>query len=177
MPSLRIRGGVSDSWHVLRARISESRRRAARLRSMAPRMASNSTSSLNGFVRNSTAPAFIACTLIGTSPWPVMKMIGISVRSASCCCNSRPLSPGSVTSSTRQHGTVARRRDRNSDAEANVSGCQPAVLIEQLQRFAHGDVVINDEDNRRDVRHGNDLDSTACGRRARQYTAGERRSL
>ena len=27
---------------------------------MAPRMASNSTSSLNGFVRNSTAPAFIA---------------------------------------------------------------------------------------------------------------------
>src|SRR5436309_15619185 len=40
-------------------RISASRRSAARLRSMAPRMASNSTSSLNGFVRNSTAPAFI----------------------------------------------------------------------------------------------------------------------
>ena len=31
-------------------------------------MAVNSTSSLNGFVRNSTAPAFIAFTVIGTSP-------------------------------------------------------------------------------------------------------------
>src|SRR5512134_2805718 len=89
----------------------------------------NSTSSLKGFVRNSTAPAFIACTLIGTSPCPVMKMIGISVLSASCCCNSRPVSPGSVTSSTKQHGTIARGRERNSFADANVSGCQPAVLI------------------------------------------------
>src|SRR5438309_11494249 len=96
---------------------------------MAPRMASNSRSSLNGFVRNSTAPAFIACTVMGTSPWPVMKMIGMSVRSASCCCSSSPLSPGSVTSSTKQHGTVGRRRDRNSCADANVSGCQPAALM------------------------------------------------
>ena len=58
-----------------------------------------------------------------------MKMIGMSVRSASCCCSSRPLSPGSVTSSTRQQGTVARGRDRNSCADANVSGRQPALLI------------------------------------------------
>jgi hypothetical protein len=28
-----------------------------------------------GFGRNSTAPAFMALTLIGMSPWPVMKMI------------------------------------------------------------------------------------------------------
>src|SRR5215510_778458 len=102
---------------------------AARLRSMAPRIAFNSSSSLNGFVRNSTAPAFIAWTVIGTSPWPVMKMIGMSVRSASCCCSSRPLSPGSETSSTRQHGTVARGRARNSCGDANVSGFQPALLI------------------------------------------------
>src|SRR5262249_6690414 len=88
-----------------------------------------SSSSLNGFVRNSTAPAFIACTVIGTSPWPVMKMIGILVRSASCFCNSRPLIPGSVTSSTRQHGTVGWRRDRNSCADTNVSDDQPALLI------------------------------------------------
>ena len=121
-------------------------------------MASSSTSSLNGLVRNSTAPAFIACTVIGTSPWPVMKMIGMSVRSASCCCSSRPLSPGSVTSSTRQLGTAARGRDRNSCADANVSGCQPALLDQQLQRFAHRDVVVDDEDDRRDVRHGDDLD-------------------
>src|SRR5262245_1216555 len=92
-------------------------------------MASSSTPSLNGLVRNSTAPAFIARTVIGTSPYPVMKMIGISDRSASCCCRSRPLSPGSVTSSTRQHGTAARGRARNSRADANVSGCQPALSI------------------------------------------------
>ena len=36
---------------------------------------------MNGFVRNSTAPAFIARTVIGMSPCPVMKMIGMSVRS------------------------------------------------------------------------------------------------
>src|ERR1043166_4563863 len=58
-----------------------------------------------------------------------MKMIGMSGRSASCCCSSRPVSPGSETSSTRQQGTVGRGRDRNSGAEANVSGCQPALLI------------------------------------------------
>jgi Carboxypeptidase regulatory-like domain len=51
------------------------------------------------------------------------------VRSASCCCSSRPLSPGSDTSSTRQQGTVARGRDRNSRGDANVSGFQPALLI------------------------------------------------
>src|SRR5918994_253388 len=58
-----------------------------------------------------------------------MKMIGMSIRSASRCCSSRPLSPGRVTSSTRQHGTVARGRDRNACADANVSGCQPALWI------------------------------------------------
>jgi len=67
--------------------LADLRRSASRLRSMALAMAFNSTSSLNGFVRNSRAPAFIACTDIGTSPWPVMKIIGMSVRSASCCCS------------------------------------------------------------------------------------------
>src|SRR5205814_1617261 len=86
--------------------------------------------SLAAMVTNSgRESAFIACTLIGTSPWPVMKMIGMSVRSTSRCCSSSPLSPGSVTSSTRQHGTVGRGRDWNSRADANVSGCQPAALI------------------------------------------------
>jgi hypothetical protein len=44
-------------------------------------MASSSASSLNGFVRNSTAPAFMACTVIGTSPWPVAKMTGVLIQS------------------------------------------------------------------------------------------------
>jgi hypothetical protein len=82
---------------------------------------------LNGFVRNSAAPAFIPCTVMGTSPWPVMKMMGMSVRSASRFCRSRPLSPGSVTSSTRQQGTAGWGRHRNSCADANVSARHPAV--------------------------------------------------
>src|SRR2546427_2066050 len=59
-----------------------------------------------------------------------MKMIGTSVRSiATRFCSSRPLRPGRETSSTRQLGTSARGRARNSCAEANVSGSQPSERI------------------------------------------------
>src|SRR6266702_187009 len=93
-------------------------------------MALRNTLSPNGLVRNSTAPAFMACTVIGTSPWPVMKMIGMSIRStATRFCKSRPLRPGRETSSTRQLGTKTRGRARNSCADANVSGCQPSKRI------------------------------------------------
>src|SRR5258705_8162540 len=97
---------------------------------MALRIALSNTSSLNGLVRNSTAPAFIARTVIGMSPWPVMKMIGTSLRSmAMRFCKSRPLRPGRLTSSTRQLGTPTRGRARNSCADANVSGSQPSQRI------------------------------------------------
>jgi hypothetical protein len=59
-------GDISASWPS-----------AARLRWMAARMAERSASLFSGFVRNSTAPAFMAFTLVGTSPQPVMKMIGM----------------------------------------------------------------------------------------------------
>ena len=39
--------------------------------------ASSMSWSRNGLVRKSTAPAFMAFTVIGISPWPVMKIIGI----------------------------------------------------------------------------------------------------
>src|SRR2546427_9801777 len=59
-----------------------------------------------------------------------MKMIGMSVRSAATrFCKSRPFRPGSDTSSTRQLGALTRGRARNSCADANVSGCQPAQRI------------------------------------------------
>src|SRR6266478_5958800 len=97
---------------------------------MAFRMALNNTSSPNGFVRNSTAPAFMAWTDIGMSPCPVMKMIGMSIRSlAMRFCRSRPLRPGRETSSMRQLGTRTRGRLRNSCADANISGCQPLQRI------------------------------------------------
>src|SRR5258706_1200529 len=97
---------------------------------MALRIALSSVSSSNGLVKNSTAPAFMARTVIGTSPWPVMKMIGISVRSAAIrFCKSKPLRSGRLTSSTRQLGTLTRGRARNSCADANVSGSQPSQRI------------------------------------------------
>ena len=65
--------------------------------------------SRKGLVRNSTAPAFMARTLIGMSPWPVMKMMGISMPASTIrFCRSSPLRPGSRTSSTRQPGTSER---------------------------------------------------------------------
>jgi len=77
-----------------------------------------STSPLKGFVRNSTAPAFMAWTVMGISPWPVTKMIGIPGRStATLFCKSRPLSPGSATSRTRQFGTKRGSLARKSWAE------------------------------------------------------------
>ena len=93
---------------------------------MACWIASSSTSATKGFVRNSTAPAFIARTVVGTSAWPVTKMIGMSARSATSFCRSQPLRSGRTTSSTRQLGPCTRGRDRNSCADPNVSGCQPA---------------------------------------------------
>ena len=132
---------------------------------MALWMASSSTSSLNGLVRNSTAPAFIARTLIGTSAWPVMKMIGMSVRSASCCCNSRPLRPGNETSSTRQQGTGERARDRNSCADANVSGCQPAVRINSSSDSRTDTSSSTTKTMDVAIGHGDGLDQTARDRR------------
>src|SRR5574341_1384392 len=59
-----------------------------------------------------------------------MKIIGISGRStATRFWSSSPLRPGRETSNTRQLGTRAGVRVRNSRADTNVSGCQPAVRI------------------------------------------------
>src|SRR3984893_16305514 len=59
-----------------------------------------------------------------------MKMIGMSVRSAAMrLWRSRPLRSGRLKSSIRQLGASTRGRERNSSAEAKVSGCQPAKRI------------------------------------------------
>src|SRR5882672_5343803 len=84
------------------------------------------SSSRNGFVRNSTAPDFMARTLIGLVPCPVMKMIGIGASSASRTpTRSSPLASGSCTSRIRQVGSFVRRWPRNSAADANVSHRRP----------------------------------------------------
>ncbi len=59
------------------------------------------------------APPFIACTDIGMSPCPVMKMIGSSLfAAASSRWKSRPPFPGNLTSSTRQVRIVVDDQDR-----------------------------------------------------------------
>src|SRR5262245_45581299 len=79
-----------------------------------------------GLVRNSVAPAFIARTVVGMSPCPVRKTIGISTpRSAISRCRSRPLPPGMRTSSTRQAGPPARATSRKSRADAKLRTLRP----------------------------------------------------
>ena len=82
-----------------------------------------------GLLRNSTAPAFIACTEIGMSPWPLMKMIGICQPArASSRCRSRPFSPGMRTSLTRHAGTSGRRSARiPAPRQRTVPGIRPCA--------------------------------------------------
>src|SRR5256886_6474072 len=104
--------------------------RSARSRSIAFRMASSRSWSRNGFVRNSTAPAFMARTDMGMSPWPVRKMIGSAASvSASSRWRSSPLSPGRRTSSTRHPGASGRRARRNAWAVGKTSTPSPTELM------------------------------------------------
>jgi len=64
--------------------------------------------SRNGFVRNSIAPPFIACTDIGMSPWPGdedNRQLSFGHPASFAPAVSSPLWPGSRTSSTRQSGS------------------------------------------------------------------------
>src|ERR1700674_3122604 len=73
------------------------------------------------------APAFIARTVVGISPWPVMKTMGISLFASTIRrCKSSPLRSGNCTSSTRQLGASVRARLRNASADANASTLSPA---------------------------------------------------
>jgi hypothetical protein len=94
----------------------------------------NNTSSPYGLVKNSTAAAFIARTAIGTSQWPVMNMIGMSIRSVAMrFCRSKPLRPGSATSNTRHLGTwvggrgIPERRRISVVASLRTESANPAI--------------------------------------------------
>src|SRR5882672_8952556 len=69
--------GVRVSSRVCKLPTIWSASRRFRSRSIAITAASSMSWSRNGLVRKSTAPLFMALTVIGMSPWPVMKMIGI----------------------------------------------------------------------------------------------------
>src|SRR5438046_2820097 len=118
---------------------------------MACRMALNKTSSPNGFVKNSTAPPFIAWTVIGTSPWPVMKMMGISGRSAETRFRRDALLYVEAIKAWKpdvEH-EAARRQDARTREEflCGLKGLRlpPGVTNQELQRLTHRDVVVHDE--------------------------------
>src|SRR5215208_3684000 len=120
--------GVSDSYRASSAANSVCSRRASRSRSVACSMASSRSWSRKGLLRNSTAPAFMACTVIAISPCPVMKIIGISIfRSLNSRWRFRPLSPGSRTSRTKHLGKSGRSASKNSSPDANVSEVRPTA--------------------------------------------------
>ena len=62
---------------------------------------------MSGLTRNSNAPRFMACTVAWMSARALMKMIGMSVRSATSFCSSRPLDPGSYQNHALHRGEPA----------------------------------------------------------------------
>ena len=103
---------------------------------MAVRMALSRSSPFTGLVRKSTAPRFIACTLMGMSPWPVRKTIGgswpLAIRA---CWSSRPFSPGMATSSTRQPGSLGSWQSKNSCGEEKVATARRAERSTRARLF------------------------------------------
>ena len=97
-------------------------------------------------MRNSTAPAFMARTLIGMSPWPVMKMTGRAMPAfTSSSWNASPLLPGSRTSSTRQPGASGRSAPQEFLRRGEGAHLEPDRADEVLERAAHRVVVVDHE--------------------------------
>src|SRR6476661_8964583 len=93
----------------------------------AARRLSRRSSSSNGLVRNSTAPARNACIRIRASPWAVMKIVGILMASAlSRAWSSSPDIPGMRMSAMRQAACRCSSEPRNSSADPNARALNPA---------------------------------------------------
>jgi hypothetical protein len=86
------------------------------------------------------APPFIACTDIEMSPCPVMKMIGSSLFAAtSSRCKSRPLSPGNLTSSTRQVGHLADRTQESRKRTGTAAHLRRALAADGQSKLGRLD--------------------------------------
>jgi hypothetical protein len=90
--------------------------------------------------------ALQGATAIGTSPWPVTKMIGSCEPSeSSFSCSSRPLISGIRTSSTRQPRISSRRAFRKALGGVEAGDLVAFAFEQPGHRVAHGFVVINDK--------------------------------
>ncbi len=124
-------------------------RAASASRASARWIASSNASRPTGFSRKSTAPAFIARTLVDTSAWPVRKMTGIATPCrCSAACRSRPDGPGRRTSSSTQPGRSG-SGSQQEFAGRGVAARFKAGGVEQVeQRSAQRLVVVDDVDQR-----------------------------
>ncbi len=95
------------------------------------------------------APAFIALTVIGISPCPEIKMMGIRIFAlASSFWKSRPLTPGSRTSSTRQLATAGSLLFHSSAVDEKSSHLNPTDRKRLEARVANRLFIIDDNDGR-----------------------------
>src|SRR5882724_4691987 len=94
------------------------------------------------------APAFMALTLIDTSPWPVMKTIGMPCNALlRVFWRSSPVTPGIRTSSTTQQGPI------DGSGQEVLGGCERLDFVtgrpdEPDKTLPHGGIVIDNEDQR-----------------------------
>src|SRR5246127_3698205 len=106
--------GVKDSYRASKLARSSASFRLSRSCSSARSMHVNSAASSIGFVRKSTAPPFIALTVDGMSPRPVMKMTGIVVWAAIDSWTCSPFNPGILKSRIRHAQASWRSKSRKS---------------------------------------------------------------
>src|SRR5258708_469726 len=126
--------GLSRSQLARSDVAASSASRTCRSRCRAAATASSMSWSRNGLARKSTAPAFMARTDIGMSPWPVMKMMGMWMFACwSWAWKSRPLTPGRRMWSTRQLAPSGRLCCRNSAVEPNSSTCRSTERNRRLK--------------------------------------------
>ena len=95
----------------------------------------------------------MACTVIGTSPWPVMKMIGVS---AAIHHELLELEATEIGKADVEHEAVRHTSARlcQKVVRRRAQYRQPSREADrQLERLTHRDIVIDDEDDRLGMGH------------------------
>ena len=122
----------------------------SRVCSRARSMLANSSSRPIGFSMKSAAPAFMASTAIGTSPWPVIMMAGSRVPSLFSRCSSCEPAHAGHPGIDQQAAVAARTIGLEERLGTGVDLDRPAIFLEQIaHRLAHRAVIVDHEDGRR----------------------------
>ena len=123
--------------------------RRVRSRAMAAVTASSRVWSRTGLVRKSTAPAFIAWTVIGISPWPVRKMTGSGLPlRRKLLLQIEPACPWHADVEDQAAGTVGQLRVQQLARCSETNRIETDGQHELLERSPDFLVVVNDENQR-----------------------------